>query len=85
MYDPSAPSKFQEAVALWLERKTGSAVKPDSIEFGTIQQGYCDTCAYETAGLRFRYTNGRYSEWDLDWSVSPGQFVAEVAEIAMGL
>ena len=80
--------RYERAVAKWLAQRTydseGRPRDPDkitNIELAPFRGGHCDTCAYESAGIMFRY-NGRYEAYELSATeVSAGQFVQEVVEL----
>jgi hypothetical protein len=78
----AATSKFNDAVAEWLRRKTGYAVNPDSIDFGTEWSGGCETCDYAYAAITYRRVTGQWEAYDMAYT-TPGDFVAEVAAIVL--
>ena len=88
MTETIADPRYERAMAVWLSRRfrdsKGKPLDPDKIshiEFDTFGGGYCETCAYDAAGITFRYA-GNFRTEELDYTDrAPAKLVAEVVAI----
>lgn len=76
-----AENPYQRACALWVAQKTGKdADKITDVNFTVIRGGVCETCAYESTGIEFRY-NGHYQEYEFFGDESMAKFLEEAVQL----
>ena len=76
----AAENIYARAAATWVARRFHlNADLVSGVDFATYRGGYCDTCAYETTGVSFKYYN-QFREEEIG-TTSAGQFIEECCEI----
>ena len=77
----AAEDLYQRAAAEWVARQIGkSADTIEDVDFGMGNNGGCSTCWEEFPALTYR-RNGKEGTYQLQYPVTPGQFLKECLEI----
>lgn len=73
----SAANVYDRAAALWVAKQTNlDADKISEVTFTVIRGGYCETCAYESSGIEFKY-GGKVREYEFPYGVTMASFLEE--------